>query len=67
LLVAASSLSLLPPGAQAANPALAEKVSWQSIACFGVPFTCNKLSAQGYLFATRGAKKVVMISHGSQG
>jgi len=58
LLLAASSVSLLAPCAQAQNarPALAEKVSWQSIACFGVPFTCNKLAAQGYLFATPGAK-----------
>jgi dienelactone hydrolase len=69
VLLAASSLSLLAPCAQAQNarPALAENVSWQSIACFGVPFTCNKLAAQGYLFATPHAKKVVMISHGSQG
>src|SRR5215212_76668 len=69
LLLAAASLSLLAPCAQAqkAVPSIAEKVSWQSIACFGVPFICNKLPAKGYLFATPGATKVVMISHGSQG
>jgi dienelactone hydrolase len=69
LLLAAASLSLLGPCAQAqkAGPAIAEKVSWQSIACFGVPFICNKLPAKGYLFATPGATKIVMVSHGSQG
>jgi dihydroxyacetone kinase len=54
-------------GAQMANPAQAGKVAWDSIVCGGVPFVCNKLAAQGYLFAGPDQKKVVMISHGSQG
>jgi len=53
--------------AQTARPELAEKVSWPSIVCGGVPFVCNKLEAQGYLFSQPGQKKVVLISHGSQG
>jgi len=64
---AAFALVLGAAHAQKAGPANAQKVSWQSIACFGVPFSCNKLEAQGYLFATPGAGSVVMISHGSQG
>lgn len=53
--------------AQSARPADAEKATWQSIACFGMPFTCHKLPAQGFLFAKPGQTRVVMISHGSQG
>jgi dienelactone hydrolase len=55
-------------GAQAARPEQAEKVSWPSMLCAGTPISvCNRLDAQGYLFAPPGAKKVVLISHGSQG
>ncbi|HSV51044.1 MAG TPA: dienelactone hydrolase family protein [Burkholderiaceae bacterium] len=53
--------------AQTAGPAQAERVSWQSVACFGVPFICNKLDAQGFLFSKPGQSKAVLISHGSQG
>jgi dienelactone hydrolase len=53
--------------AQNAGPGTGEKVSWDSAACYGVPFTCQKLKASGYMFATPGAKSAVMISHGSQG
>jgi dienelactone hydrolase len=56
-----------PVLAQSARPDQAEKVAWQSILCAGVPFTCNKLEAQGFLFAKPDSKKVVLISHGSQG
>lgn len=52
---------------QKSSPAEAEKVSWQSIVCAGSPTVCQPLQAQGYLFATPGAKSVVMITHGSQG
>src|SRR6187551_1576997 len=51
--------------AQTARPEQAEKVSWPSMLC--TPTVCNRLAAQGLLFATPGAKKVVLISHGSQG
>lgn len=51
--------------AQQAKPDQAEPVSWQSIVC--AEGTCRKLEARGLLFATPGAKSVVMISHGSQG
>jgi dienelactone hydrolase len=54
-------------GAQAASPAQAEKVAWQCIVCGGAPFVCNKLAARGYLFASPGQTRAVMISHGSQG
>ena len=66
---AAFFIALAAPCAhsQTANPSQAEKVSWHSVACFGVPFTCNKLEAQGFLFAKPGQTRVVMISHGSQG
>jgi dienelactone hydrolase len=57
----------LPAQAQTARPEQAEKVSWPSMACFGTPFACNKLQAQGLLFSQPGQKKVVLISHGSQG
>src|SRR5436305_4310072 len=57
----------LPAWSQTARPEQAEKVTWQSIVCAGVPFACDKLEARGYLFAKPGMKKVVMISHGSQG
>lgn len=54
--------------AQAARPEQAEKVSWPSMVCAGTPtYVCNRLDAQGWLFAPPGAKKVVLISHGSQG
>ncbi|MES2386171.1 MAG: dienelactone hydrolase family protein [Pseudomonadota bacterium] len=53
--------------AQIARPEQAEKVSWPSMLCAGTPGVCNRLDAQGYLFAAPGAKKVVLISHGSQG
>ncbi|MES2976505.1 MAG: dienelactone hydrolase family protein [Pseudomonadota bacterium] len=57
-----------PAAAQKARPDQAERVSWPSMLCAGTPtFVCNRLEAQGYLFATPGAKSVVMISHGSQG
>lgn len=52
-------------GAQTARPEQAEKVSWPSMLCAGG--VCNRLAGQGLLFATPGAKKVVLISHGSQG
>lgn len=52
---------------QTASPSQAERVSWQSIACFGAPFACNRLEAQGFLFTKPGQTNVVMISHGSQG
>lgn len=51
--------------AQTARPEQAEKVSWPSMLC--TPTACNRLDAQGHLFAAPGAKKVVLISHGSQG
>ncbi|MFN3571194.1 MAG: dienelactone hydrolase family protein, partial [Polaromonas sp.] len=51
--------------AQTARPEQAEKVSWPSMLC--TPTACNRLYAQGHLFAAPGAKKVVLISHGSQG
>lgn len=51
--------------AQTARAADAEKVSWDSLLC--VPAGCRKLQAQGFLFATPGARAAVMISHGSQG
>lgn len=55
-------------GAQTARPEQAEKVSWPSMLCAGTPtYVCNRLDAQGYLFTTPGPKKVVLISHGSQG
>jgi dienelactone hydrolase len=54
--------------AQTAGPAQAEKVSWPSMVCAGTPtYIWTRLDAQGFLFATPGAKKVVLISHGSQG
>jgi dienelactone hydrolase len=58
----------LPSLAQQARPDQAEKVSWPSMLCAGTPtYACSELQGQGYLFATPGAKKVVLISHGSQG
>jgi dienelactone hydrolase len=53
--------------AQSARPDQAEAVTWKSIVCFGTPFSCNKLEARGFLFAKPGQKKIVLISHGSQG
>lgn len=53
--------------AQAASLETAEQVSWPSIVCGGVPFTCNKLEARGYLFSVSESSKIVLISHGSQG
>ena len=68
LCAAAAVLFAQFANAQTARPELAEKVSWPSMLCAGTPtYVCNRLDAQGYLFATPGAKKVVMISHGSQG
>ncbi len=64
LLVLALHLSA---AAQTARPDQAESLAWESIVCGGVPFVCNKLEARGYLFAGPGMKKVVLISHGSQG
>lgn len=51
--------------AQSARPDQAEKVSWPSMLC--TPTACNRLDGQGLLFASPGVKKVVLISHGSQG
>lgn len=47
------------------KPESGEAVSWQSLLCVGG--NCRKLDAKGILFATPGATKVVMVSHGSQG
>lgn len=67
----ATALLLMVTGlahAQKANPAQAEKVSWPSMLCAGVPtYICTRLDAQGFLFATPRATKLVLISHGSQG
>lgn len=60
-------LSVGHAGAQTARPEQAEKVSWPSMVCAGTPVICSRLDAQGLLFAPPGAKKVVLISHGSQG
>jgi dienelactone hydrolase len=54
-----------PAGAQKARPDQAEAVSWPSIVCTGPG--CQRLQARGWLFATPGATKAVLISHGSQG
>jgi dienelactone hydrolase len=63
------SLIAASPGSQAqtASPGQAEHATWPSIACFGSPFVCNRITARGFLFAKPGQSKVVMISHGSQG
>ncbi|WP_298931653.1 hypothetical protein [uncultured Ramlibacter sp.] len=53
--------------AQQARPEQAEAVGWPSMLCAGTPVVCNRLEARGFLFATPGATRVVMISHGSQG
>jgi dienelactone hydrolase len=64
-----AGLALIASGAfaQQAQPSQAEKVTWDSIVCPSSPPGCQKLQAQGYLFATPGAKAAVLISHGSQG
>lgn len=53
--------------AQTSNSANAEKINWQSIACFGNPFTCKAITATGFLFSKPQQSKIVLISHGSQG
>lgn len=53
--------------AQNARPEQAEKVSFPSVVCKGSPTICDKLTVWGYLFAKPGQKRVVLISHGSQG
>lgn len=55
----------LPALGQAARKEQAEAVTWPSIVC--AASVCNRLDARGYLFATPGATRVVLISHGSQG
>lgn len=68
LCIAALTAVLAPlASAQNARAEAAEKVSWPSMVCAGTPFACHKLNAQGYLFSQPGQKKVVLISHGSQG
>ena len=64
-----AGLALIASGAfaQQAQPSQAEKVTWDSIVCPSSPPGCQKMQAQGFLFATPGAKSVVLISHGSQG
>ena len=54
-----------PAEAQKARPEQAEAVTWPSAWCANG--TCNRMDAQGLLFATPGATTVVLISHGSQG
>jgi dienelactone hydrolase len=58
-------LLALPALAQKARREQAQAVGWPSIVC--AAGTCERLEARGYLFATPGAKKAVLISHGSQG
>jgi dienelactone hydrolase len=53
--------------AQTARPEQAEKVSFPSVVCKQDPTVCEKMTGTGYLFARPGQKKVVLISHGSQG
>ena len=53
--------------AQSASASQAERVSWPSVSCTGTPGTCDKFTAQGLLFRKPGQKKIVLISHGSQG
>lgn len=59
------ALAALAAVAQQARREEAEAVTWPSLVC--AEGSCRKLDARGWLFATPGAKAVVMISHGSQG
>lgn len=59
----AASLACLH--ARAASPADAERIAFPSVVC--LPTVCERLTGLGYLFAKPGQKKVVLISHGSQG
>ena len=65
LIAALIAFFLATANAQEAGPEQAESVSWQSIVC--AEGNCQRLQARGLLFATPGARSVVMISHGSQG
>jgi dienelactone hydrolase len=65
--IAATLAPLLGVEAHAQQARAAETVAWDSIACYGNPWTCHKLQAQGYFFATPGARSAVIVSHGSQG
>jgi dienelactone hydrolase len=49
------------------KPEQGEKVTWPSVVCDGKPTVCRKMDGQGFLFAKPGQKKVVLVSHGSQG
>lgn len=51
--------------AQKARPEQAEAVTWPSMLC--ARGTCERMEGRGFLFATPGATKAVLISHGSQG
>jgi dienelactone hydrolase len=53
--------------AQSTTLAESEKVSFPTVLCSGQPIACRALNGVGYLFALPGSRKVVLISHGSQG
>ena len=56
-----------PSFAQTASLAAAEKIEFPTVLCSGQPIACTALTGRGHLFAAPGDRKVVLVSHGSQG